>query len=190
MRASTPNHNAMRLVAGLAYHRPKAGARLRFVDLLFVARAHRRRGHAARLLWELRQAPIELSVRKDNAPAIATYLALGLCATEAPTYAPDAAHLALRTTSYLRTRAKLECKGGRGDAVGPATAPRRAVEHRVAWDALTTAERAFLVDGTVATEGDDLSRAAATRLLRGQEAPGDPPDTRMRYALLWEEEDA
>ena len=173
----------MSLIGGLAYHLPRRGQRLRFVDLLFVAPGHRGARHAARLLWELRQGPLELSVRKDNNTALRAYLGLGLCTTDSPTYAPDAAHLALRSTSYLRTKEKLE------DALGGVAARDRhegtRVAHVASWEELPKAERRFLVQGAMATEGS--SQAAARRLLRGQEQAGDAPDARVRYALLYKE---
>ncbi len=90
----------------LMYH--VLGGRRSFVDELYVSPTARRQNVARSLLAHIARGPIELIVDKTNVRAIALYVSSGFCSTNRPTYEPHDHEIAMRTTSFRRTRAALE----------------------------------------------------------------------------------
>ena len=79
-----------------------------FVDELYVSPTARRQNVARSLLSHIARGPIELIVDRTNVRAIALYVSAGFCPTNRPTYEPHDYEIAMRTTSFRRTRAALE----------------------------------------------------------------------------------
>lgn len=88
----------------LMYH--KLRPRHVFIDELYVRPAYRGQGVAKSLVNVVAKGPVELIVDRANAKAIALYVAVGFCSQERSHYLPGAHELCMRTTSFIRTKAK------------------------------------------------------------------------------------
>lgn len=138
----------MAVIAFLVYH-TRVG-RTRFVDQLYVAPRHRRKGHAAALLAELARGPIELVVRRDNGAAIAAYLKLGFCLGTVPSnggYAiDDAEELFMRTTSYRRAATLL------GTALRRYRPPATETTTYTSWNEVPASVQNYMVHAVATSE--------------------------------------
>jgi hypothetical protein len=88
----------------LMYH--KLRPRHAFIDELYVRPGYRGQGVAKSLVNAVAKGPVELIVDRANTKAIALYVAVGFCAQEQSHYLPGDHELSMRTTSFIRTKAK------------------------------------------------------------------------------------
>ena len=161
----------MPVLAFLVYHSRKG--RTRFIDQIYVTKAQRRTGLGVKLLGRLSTGPIELVVRRDNAEAIAAYLALGFCLAESPggAYKIDkSTEFYMRTVSFRKTKRLMQ------DSLKRKSPPTVTADEYSAWPAIPSKVREFMVDAVIKSEG--VSKAEALKTVN----PGASP--RVHYVVL------
>jgi GNAT superfamily N-acetyltransferase len=180
-RSATPPpraRSATTPLAFLAYH-TRTG-RTRFVDQLFVASAHRRRGLGTALLAQLATGPIELIARRDNVAAVALYAQLGLCVvTHDPPYAPEDDEVFFRTTNYKRTAALLRAR----------PAPALTLARWARWDAVPEAARRFMVQAVWTSLPTEVRDAKVRALRNRRRLSEDEARERVALAILHPDDD-
>lgn len=144
------------IVGYLVYH-TRTG-RTRFVDQIYIAPKHRRKGHAMKLLNMLTTGPIELIVRRENTRALAAYLDVGFCREAAPEgIEPDDTEFFMRTRSYIHAKKRIQAK------LAARPPPKTRVTAKSAWTGLDDADQSYMLKTVMASE--KLARNDALRVL-------------------------